>query len=145
MKHQTRITAASWRGQATLCLLLALTFLAHDIGMVALAAGSELQPDGRATRGGVAVEHVAHDQRASQRDLAAHHATREAQPMSSPCEISGAAVLAESRPLLTLLPVILADPGVTMLFPPAAPVSRAMAAAMPTARERRVAFQVFLI
>ena len=145
MKQQTRITAASWRGRAALCLLLALTFLAHDLGMTALATGTKLQPDGPAIRGGIAVEHVADDHRAGQRDLAAHHATREAQPMSSPCEISGAAVLAESRPPVTLLPVILADPGVTMLFPPVAPVSRSAAAAMPTARERRVAFQVFLI
>lgn len=149
MKHRTRLTRrAHWREWAILGLLVTLSFLAHDLGMIGLAPGSELRFVTNAGAGvNAQVVHVA-----TARDSETTHATTLHQhrgdgdePAQSGCEITWVAVPAVNDTLDATLLAILNQIESTV---PGSSVSRSPCvadAALHWARNQRSLFQVFLI
>lgn len=149
MQNRLRIaTLARWRGWAILGLVVTLSFLAHDLGMVSLAPGSEFRfiP----TAGSTVSTQVTHVAGAGGREathaITPHqHRADEDGPAQSACEITWAAIPTVNETLAATMHAMPNQIEPTMLWRGDRRSPGVTDTAVLSARDQRALFQVFLI
>ena len=140
------MTRARWQWWATSGLLIALMFLAHDVGMASAAPhGKLLVRPQAAAPSHLPVLHIARDTGASHRLRSHHQCTPPEAPPQSQCEISRAAVRTAANTLDATLQAVPAAirpvaGGHDVVIPP-----WGVDASVLSARDWRTLLQVFLI